>query len=118
MAELSDEVIDFLSMGTRTAMLGYLAADSRPLVAPVWFIVDNGELVFNTGRASAKGRALQDSRVVICADDPHPTLLVRPGARLATTSRTAPMTCARSPPGSVGATWAPTAPRNSASATP
>lgn len=54
MAELSDEVIDFLSAGTRTAMLGYLAADGRPLVAPVWFIVDNGELVFNTRRESAK----------------------------------------------------------------
>ena len=73
MAELSDEVIDFLSAGTRTAMLGYLAADGRPLVAPVWFIVDNGELVFNTGRESAKGRALaRDLRVVICVDDPHP----------------------------------------------
>jgi PPOX class probable F420-dependent enzyme len=73
MADLSDEAIDFLSAGTRTAMLGYLAADGRPLVAPVWFIVDNGELVFNTGRESAKGRALaRDSRVVICVDDPHP----------------------------------------------
>jgi nitroimidazol reductase NimA-like FMN-containing flavoprotein (pyridoxamine 5'-phosphate oxidase superfamily) len=65
--------VEFLSAGTRTAMLGYLAADGRPLVAPVWFIVDNGELVFNTGRESAKGRALaRDSRVVICVDDPHP----------------------------------------------
>lgn len=54
-------------------MLGFLASDGRPLVAPVWFIVDNGELVFNTERASAKGRALdRDSRVVICVDDPHP----------------------------------------------
>lgn len=54
-------------------MLGFLAFDGRPLVAPVWFIVDNGELVFNTERASAKGRALdRDSRVVICVDDPHP----------------------------------------------
>jgi PPOX class probable F420-dependent enzyme len=73
MAELSAEVVEFLSEGTRTAMLGYLAADGRPLVAPVWFIVDNGELVFNTGADSAKGRALaRDSRVVICVDDPHP----------------------------------------------
>jgi PPOX class probable F420-dependent enzyme len=39
----------------------------------LWLIVDNGELVFNTGRQSAKGRALaRDSRVVICVDDPHP----------------------------------------------
>jgi PPOX class probable F420-dependent enzyme len=73
MAELSEEVAEFLSAGTRTAMLGYLAADGRPLVAPVWFIVDNGEPVFNTGRNTAKGPALaRDSRVVICVDDPHP----------------------------------------------
>jgi PPOX class probable F420-dependent enzyme len=73
MAELSGEVIAFLSEGTRTGMLGFLASDGRPLVAPVWFIVDNGELVFNTARESAKGRALaRDSRVVICVDDPHP----------------------------------------------
>jgi PPOX class probable F420-dependent enzyme len=73
MAELTGEVIAFLSEGTRTGMLGFVASDGRPLVAPVWFIVDNGELVFNTARASAKGRALaRDSRVVICVDDPHP----------------------------------------------
>jgi PPOX class probable F420-dependent enzyme len=73
MAELSGEVIAFLSEGTRTGMLGFLASDGRPLVAPVWFILDNGKLVFNTARESAKGRALaRDSRVVICVDDPHP----------------------------------------------
>jgi PPOX class probable F420-dependent enzyme len=73
MAELSGEATEFLSAGTRTGMLGFVAADGRPLVAPVWFIIDNGELVFNTGRNTAKGRALaRDSRVVICVDDPHP----------------------------------------------
>jgi PPOX class probable F420-dependent enzyme len=73
MAELSDEVTEFLSAGNRPAMLGSLAADGRPLVAPVWFIVDGDELVFNTARESAKGRALaRDSRVVICVDDPRP----------------------------------------------
>src|SRR5947209_15934440 len=73
MADLSEEVIAFLSEGTRTGMLGFLASDGRPLVAPVWFIVDNGQLVFSTDANSAKGRALaRDSRVVICVDDPHP----------------------------------------------
>jgi PPOX class probable F420-dependent enzyme len=73
MAELSEEIVAFLSEGTRTGMLGFLASDGRPLVAPVWFIVDNGELVFNTGATTAKGRALvRDRRVVICVDDPHP----------------------------------------------
>jgi PPOX class probable F420-dependent enzyme len=73
MAELSDRVVEFLSTGTRTGMLGYVAADGRPLVAPVWFVVDNGQLAFNTGRDTSKGRALdRDPRVVICVDDPHP----------------------------------------------
>ena len=73
MAELSARVIEFLSAGTRTGMLGYVAADGRPLVAPVWFVVDDGQLVFNTGRDTSKGLALaRDSRVVICVDDPHP----------------------------------------------
>ena len=71
--KLSERVISFLSAGTRTGMLGYVAADGRPLVAPVWFVVDGGQLVFNTGRDTSKGRALvRDSRSVICVDDPHP----------------------------------------------
>ncbi len=73
MADLTPEVVEFLSKGTRTGMLGFLASDGRPLVAPVWFIIDGGQLVFNTSAASAKGRALsRDSRVVICVDDPRP----------------------------------------------
>lgn len=73
MAELSDDVIAFLSEGTRTAVLGWVAADGRPLVVPVWFIVDDGELVFNTGKDTAKGRALaRDRRVTLCIDDSTP----------------------------------------------
>ena len=54
-------------------MLGYLASDGRPLVAPVWFVVDSGELAFNTGKNTAKGRALaRDPRVTMCVDDPRP----------------------------------------------
>ncbi|OBF11065.1 PPOX class F420-dependent oxidoreductase [Mycobacterium sp. 852002-10029_SCH5224772] len=73
MAELSDRVIEFLSAGTRTGMLGYVAADGRPLVTPVWFVVDHGQLAFTTGRDTSKGHAIaRDSRLVICVDDPHP----------------------------------------------
>lgn len=73
MTELTEEVIAFLSDGTRTAKLGYVAADGRPLVAPVWFIVEGNQLVFNTGKDGAKGRALsRDPRVVVCVDDQQP----------------------------------------------
>jgi PPOX class probable F420-dependent enzyme len=71
--ELTDDVITFISEGTRTGKLGYTASDGRPLVAPVWFVVDDGTLAFNTGRDTAKGRALaRDSRAVICVDDERP----------------------------------------------
>jgi PPOX class probable F420-dependent enzyme len=70
---LDDDVIAFLSAGTRTGMLGFVAADGRPLVAPIWFVVDGDYLVFNTGESTAKARAItRDSRVVICVDDPRP----------------------------------------------
>jgi PPOX class probable F420-dependent enzyme len=73
MAELSDRVVEFLSAGTRTGMLGFVASDGRPLVTPVWFVVDDGQLVFTTERHTPKGCALQrDPRVAICVDDPHP----------------------------------------------
>ncbi|MFN3005059.1 PPOX class F420-dependent oxidoreductase [Mycolicibacterium wolinskyi] len=73
MAELSDQVVKFLSEGTRTAVLSWVAKDGRPLSAPVWFLVDDGELVFNTGKETAKGRALaRDPRVVLCIHDDNP----------------------------------------------
>jgi PPOX class probable F420-dependent enzyme len=73
MAELSERVVAFLLEGTRTGMLGFVASDGRPLVTPVWFVVDQGDLVFTTQRHTPKGRALErDPRVVLCVDDPHP----------------------------------------------
>lgn len=39
------------------------------MVVPVWFIVEGEELVFNTGKTSAKGKALaRDNRVALCVD--------------------------------------------------
>ena len=74
MASLSDpEVRDFLGHGTRTGKLAFLAADGRPLVAPVWFVVEGDSLVFNTGRETAKGRALaRDPRASLCVDEEEP----------------------------------------------
>ncbi len=73
MSELSPEVVEFLSEGTRTGKLGYTASDGRPLVAPVWFVVEDGVIVFNTGSGTAKGKALaRDPRVVMCVDLERP----------------------------------------------
>jgi PPOX class probable F420-dependent enzyme len=63
------QVREFLMAGSRTGKLGYLSADGRPLVAPVWFVVEDGALVFNTGKQTAKGRALaRDPRATMCVD--------------------------------------------------
>ena len=66
-------VRDFLQAGTRTGKLSYTAADGRPLVVPVWFVLEDDALVFNTGAATAKGRALRrDPRATICVDLEEP----------------------------------------------
>ena len=74
MASLGDpRVRDFLAHGTRTGKLAYLAAGGRPLVAPVWFVVEGDSLVFNTGSQTAKGRALaRDPRASLCVDVEEP----------------------------------------------
>jgi PPOX class probable F420-dependent enzyme len=71
---LSDpQVREFLTHGTRTGKLSYLAASGRPLVTPVWFIVEGDSLVFNTGKETAKGRALaRDPRTSLCVDSDEP----------------------------------------------
>jgi PPOX class probable F420-dependent enzyme len=73
-ASVTDPKInEFLSAGTRTGKLAYAGPDGRPLVVPVWFIVESGDLVFNTGRDSAKGRALaRDPRAALCVDLEEP----------------------------------------------
>ena len=74
MASLGDPLVrDFLTHGTRTGKLAYLAAGGRPLVAPVWFIVEGDSLVFNTNSQTAKGRALaRDPRASLCVDLEEP----------------------------------------------
>ena len=63
----------FLTEGTRTGKLSFTAASGQPLVAPVWFILDGGDLVLNTGKDTAKGRALaRDPRTAICVDLERP----------------------------------------------
>jgi PPOX class probable F420-dependent enzyme len=73
-ASVTDPKISaFLSAGTRTGKLAYKGADGRPLVAPIWFVVEGGLLVFNTGKDTAKGRALaRDPRATLCVDLQEP----------------------------------------------
>ncbi|MEV4130175.1 PPOX class F420-dependent oxidoreductase [Nocardia sp. NPDC049707] len=70
MASLSDPAVrEFLSHGTRTAKVALMAADGRPIVTPVWFVLEGDELVFNTGKATAKGKAFaRDPRIAVVVD--------------------------------------------------
>lgn len=74
MTSITDpRVREFLSAGTRTGKLGYLASDGRPLVAPIWFLVEGDEIVFNTGADTAKGKSIRrDPRVVLTVDLEQP----------------------------------------------
>lgn len=69
----ADERRSFLSEGTRTAKLATVRADGRSHVAPVWFVLDGDDLVFNTGSTTVKGRnLLRDGRVSLCVDEEAP----------------------------------------------
>lgn len=63
----------FLSSDGRTGKLATTRADGRPHVAPIWFVLDENELVFTTGRDTVKGRNLRrDPRVMLSVDDETP----------------------------------------------
>ncbi|MEU3146336.1 MULTISPECIES: PPOX class F420-dependent oxidoreductase [unclassified Streptomyces] len=68
-----EEWREFVSYGTRTAKLSTVCADGSPHVAPVWFVLDGDDIVFNTGEATVKGHNLaRDGRVALCVDDDRP----------------------------------------------
>jgi PPOX class probable F420-dependent enzyme len=63
----------FVSDGTRTGKLSTVRADGSPHVAPIWFLLDGNEVVFNTAKNTVKGRNLvRDGRIALCVDDDRP----------------------------------------------
>jgi hypothetical protein len=71
--ELTPQIRAFLEEGTRTAKLATLTVRGWPHVMAVWFVLDEDELVFSTGRDTVKGRYLRrDKRVSVCVDDERP----------------------------------------------
>ncbi|GGO87149.1 PPOX class F420-dependent oxidoreductase [Wenjunlia tyrosinilytica] len=65
---------EFVLTGTRTAKVATTRKDGRPHVAPVWFLLDGDDLVFNTAKESVKGRTLRapGARAAVCVDDDRP----------------------------------------------
>lgn len=60
----------YLMQGTHTAKLGTVTRDGRPVVSPVWFILDEEQLIFMTGGDSLKARnIIHNPRVSLSVDD-------------------------------------------------
>jgi PPOX class probable F420-dependent enzyme len=67
------EALTFLAEGTRTGKLATVRPDGRPHVAPIWFVVEDGDLVFNTWHTSVKARNLAaDPRAALVVDYQEP----------------------------------------------
>jgi len=69
-----DEIWAFLSASPpHTAKVATVRADGRPHVAPVWYDVDEGCILFNTSLETVKGRNLARSGwAALCVDDERP----------------------------------------------
>lgn len=67
------DALAFIASAPRTGKLATVRKDGSAHVVPVWVAVDGDEIVFNTGRDSAKAKAMvRDPRVSLCFDDETP----------------------------------------------
>ena len=74
MASMSDDPVrTFLLHGTRTGKIAWVDSGGAPHVAPIWFVLDGDDVVFNTGAETGKGRALaRNGRASMVVDDQTP----------------------------------------------
>lgn len=76
----------FISAGTRTGKLATVRADGRPHVVPIWFLLDEDELIFTTWHSSVKtGNMRRQPRVALAVDDesfPYAFVMLEGEARI------------------------------------
>ena len=74
MTEMSEkEIIDFLMKGTRTGKVSTVREDGHPHVAPIWFVWNEGKIIFSTMNGSVKAKNIKrNPQVCICVDDELP----------------------------------------------
>ncbi len=59
----------FVSEGARTAKLAIVLEDGTPHVTPVWFTLDDGDVLFTTTASTRKARAIaREPHVALCVD--------------------------------------------------
>ena len=69
----TEEALEFLATGTRTAKVAWVASDGRPHVAPIWFIVEDGDILFATSAEAGKSRAMRrEPRISMVVDVEKP----------------------------------------------
>jgi PPOX class probable F420-dependent enzyme len=67
-----EEMQAFITQGTRTGHLATVRADGRPHVAPVWFVMDGGDIVFTSWLDTVKVRNLiRTGFASLSVDHPH-----------------------------------------------
>jgi PPOX class probable F420-dependent enzyme len=78
---------EFMLTGSRTAVVATIGRDGHPHAVPVWFTVDEDDIVFSTSSGSVKARNMQrDPRVALSIDEakpPHAFVSIKGVARLA-----------------------------------
>ena len=68
-----NEIIDFVMEGTRTGKLSTVREDGHPHVAPIWFVWNEGQIIFCTMDSSVKAKNIRHNpQVCICVDDESP----------------------------------------------
>lgn len=66
----SEETRSFLLEGTRTGKLAWVSQNGKPHVAPVWFVLDGDDVLFNTHEDSGKAKALaREGQACLLVDD-------------------------------------------------
>lgn len=68
-----EETKSFLLEGTRTGKLAWVSRDGRPHVTPVWFVLEDQDIIFNTHESAGKAKALKrEGRASFVVDDQAP----------------------------------------------
>lgn len=68
-----ERAMEFLLEGTRTGSVATVREDGRPHVAPIWFVLDDGDVVFTTWHNSVKATNLaRDGRAAMTVDTHEP----------------------------------------------
>ena len=68
-----DEIAAFLGEGTRTGKIAWVGQNGAPHVAPIWFMLDGEDIVFNTHIDTGKAKAMKrEGRACLVVDLEEP----------------------------------------------